>query len=147
MSSYISGASPYPNLQMSDFLNLDTIFSKKTPIYNADEILSSKAWLAIQDITGSQTLKDKITMLRDEATVKCVGSFDPIDCNEKGCLFDIITDPCEQSDISSNYPLLSAHFESVLNTYKKGQVPDVSLFLDPKSDPELFNGTWSSWIS
>lgn len=117
------------------------------PSYNQEKIVSSKAWIAVQDTTSFPNLKNKISMLRQEATVACEGSFDPLDCDNNACLFDIIHDPCEQINIASKYPLLTAHFETVLNTYKTGLVPDVSLFLDPAADPDRFNGTWNIWIS
>lgn len=70
-----------------------------------------------------------------------------IDCQKTSCLFNIIEDPCEQINIAENFPFLTNHFEGILSNIRLSKYPEDPLINDPRANPDLFNGTWSFWIS
>lgn len=67
-------------------------------------VLSSLAGRAIASL-GNQSLppQKRITELRKKATVRCEKKDDRPDCLDT-CLFDIVKDPCETTDIIDEHP-------------------------------------------
>ncbi|XP_041378318.1 arylsulfatase B-like [Gigantopelta aegis] len=59
-------------------------------------------------------------------------------------LFNIKDDPTEHNDLSTKLPDILAKMKARLNEYKKQMVPpNFPILPDPKSDPALYNNTWS----
>lgn len=69
-----------------------------------------------------------------------------VDCMSEACLFALETDPCEQNNVASAFPEVLNKLEQLLDLYKSSAIPDLPLIVDPNSNPEIFNETWSSWI-
>ena len=93
----------------------------------------------------------KISKLRDLATISCNEKKNPINvCNplQFPCLFNIIDDPCERNNLAKKFPEVLKKLVEQMNTLVKNSVPSRRIpFTDPNCDPNLHNGTWSSWVS
>lgn len=80
-------------------------------------------------------------------TENCVQDLDKtVDCTNKACLFDLETDPCEQSDVANVFPKVVNKLEQLLDFYKTSAISDLPLIPDLNSNPDIFNGIWSNWI-
>lgn len=93
---------------------------------------------------------DKILNLREKSTVICKDLQNPmINCDPmKGsCLFNIIDDPCERTNLADTYPSILSTFHQKMNDLIQNAHPirrnDIP---DPRCDPRLHNGTWNSWV-
>lgn len=73
------------------------------PKYNSDEILRSKTQKTIFKTVGSELTPKMIDSLRRLSEVTCQKTANFPTCSSS-CLFDIIEDPCESIDVSSQYP-------------------------------------------
>lgn len=61
------------------------------------------------------------------------------------CLFNIKQDPCEMVNLAERTPLILAIFETILIRHRLTMIPPSNLDGDPRSDPSLWNNTWTSW--
>lgn len=121
----------------------------------ANAILSSRIGKALADQNDKQSkrhklMKDKIITLRETATTFCNTAINPIvECNplRAPCLFNIITDPCERTNLAAKNPSILSYFRRKMNYLVKTSAPvRRTFFSDPKSNPSLHNDTWDSWI-
>ena len=72
--------------------------------YDVTGVISSTAGKAIRDFVKPTFGEErKIMDLRKKATIKCQGKDNKPDC-KKSCLFDIVKDPCETTDVSDKHP-------------------------------------------
>ncbi|XP_053603795.1 arylsulfatase J-like isoform X2 [Plodia interpunctella] len=62
------------------------------------------------------------------------------------CLFNIIDDPCETTDISEKYPDLVKDLTERLQVELKQRIPRTHGYFDARSTPSLFNYTWTTFI-
>ncbi|XP_008216017.2 arylsulfatase B [Nasonia vitripennis] len=119
-------------------------YSPKT--YDVTGVLSSLAGRAIASL-GNQYLppQKRITELRNKATLRCEKKDDRPSCRDT-CLFDIVKDPCETTNIIDEHP----EMEIVLNTYIQGYkavlMNQTNTYIDPAGYPENFNGYWMPWM-
>lgn len=72
-----------------------------TKPYNIDDVLSSEANTAIQQAIDKQLNESDIKSLRNEAKIVCTPAKTLSECEDL-CLFDLDSDPCEQTDISES---------------------------------------------
>ncbi|XP_050072048.1 arylsulfatase B-like [Anopheles maculipalpis] len=88
-----------------------------------------------------------ITYLRRHARVNCGNAIPTKRCNPlvKPCLFDIINDPCEMHDISSQYPRKLREIRQHLEHYRARAVKPRNRPHDPEADPTKFGGVWNWW--
>lgn len=144
-----SGATAYPHSAVqSGYLNLDSVFSKKSPNYDVSSVLSSKAWMKIESVTRNQLPTSEIITLRRQATMSCEKqSNSTLNCDDSPCIFNLAEDACEQNNIAPYYPLLRLFMEVVLSYYKAGAYPEDIPILDIAGDPDRFNGTWDIWVT
>ncbi|ETO10084.1 hypothetical protein RFI_27294 [Reticulomyxa filosa] len=69
--------------------------------------------------------------------------------NGKGCLFDIINDPCEYKDLSLEYPDIYDFMLQRLILYNRSMVTPLFLLYPSQPDqanPALFGNFWSPWV-
>ncbi|XP_043197040.1 arylsulfatase B-like [Amphibalanus amphitrite] len=62
-----------------------------------------------------------------------------------GCVFDVVADPCETTDLSDTQPLLRRQLEERLDQLRASMVPSRKVPADPRADPKLWNYTWTYW--
>lgn len=83
-------------------------YNMYSPSYEPKEVMSSLAGQALKklNVTDFAVPKDEqIFELRKKATVNCVQKvFYPKCTKKRSCVFDIIDDPCETTDISGERP-------------------------------------------
>ncbi|XP_043483335.1 arylsulfatase B-like isoform X2 [Leptopilina heterotoma] len=142
------------------------------PTYNPQEILMSKAGVAISGaITSKQiqqmrivrenesspSLKSKIQILlqseiiklRNDAEVICnVKKEDEVTCNpiEAPCLFNIKEDPCERINLAATRPIILKTLEDALLKYKLSTIPASNVENDKNANPINWNQTWTNWM-
>ena len=119
------------------------------PIYDIDAVTTSPAWEAISG-TLSRT---EIIRLRLQATVQCSNSLEKpsTNCNpsqtRQPCLFNIITDPCETTDVSTKNEGVARKLYNTLLLYKRTLVGQINKPPDIEgANPAKFNNTWSPWL-
>ncbi|KYM99142.1 Arylsulfatase B, partial [Cyphomyrmex costatus] len=117
------------------------------PKYNVTNVLKSPAALAIANVSTHVVTASKIEKLRKEATVVCKDPTNTSSCENRTCLFDIYEDPCEITDISSQYPEIVQSLIELIDCYKMlGFEKEISLDSDPAGYPSNFNNTWMPWL-
>ena len=119
------------------------------PEYYAKTVLESLAGTAIQTSRRKiqQLTVSKITRLRKSATVKCDYTTPRILCNLKiaPCLYDIINDPCELTNLADILPLKMKFMKKRLDKWITKVVPTRRKPADPECNPINFNGNWNWW--
>ncbi|XP_017882995.2 uncharacterized protein LOC108626689 [Ceratina calcarata] len=123
----------------------DSGADKSYPEYNISSILHSPTGSAIASISNYKLDANKISQLRKKAMVVCKNFTSYPKCFDK-CLFDIYTDPCETTDLSSKYPYIVDEIDSYIEQYYKVLIHQTNVSPDPASYPEHFNGTWMPWV-
>ena len=121
-----------------------------TPASYSQSVLNSYTGKALTCMTKNKLRKKNIENLRQEATITCNVDENPVNaCNllEKPCLFNIVKDPCERTNLAENKPEIMKKMLQRLDELTKSAVPSRRTFQsDPNCDPDFHNGTWSSWI-
>ncbi|XP_017765619.1 PREDICTED: arylsulfatase B-like, partial [Eufriesea mexicana] len=80
----------------------DTGTSDSYPKYNASNTLHSLAGTAIANMLNFTLNPEQVIKLREQARIVCNVTMYPKCLNK--CLFDIYSDPCETTDLSSKHP-------------------------------------------
>lgn len=144
------GARGSQNDEVDGYLNFDTIFSKNTPAYDIEQIMTCPVWTQLQSFMKVGNMVERVQRLRRESTVNCDRekyNNKTINCQKSSCLFNVIEDPCEQINIAERFPFLTKHIERVLSNIRLSKYPEDPLIGDPNANPDLFNGTWGVWTS
>lgn len=96
---------------------------------------------------------DEVNEIRTQAQITCNGFTPPSNDSTEAChpitspcLFDILSDPCETTNLASQLPDVLARLQSKLDYYGSIAKPTRNKPGDPKSNPENFNGTWTWWF-
>lgn len=119
-----------------------------------DHVLNSLAGRVISKFTkvSFKLTPRRLESLRARAKITCNGkvpaSNGPTVCNpfEKPCLFNIIQDPCETTNIADAEPdvyrtlVLSANEEMRIAKPARNQPSD------PRANPKFYNNTWTNWF-
>lgn len=123
-----------------------------------DKILSSDAGRAFSRFStgynhGENIAPAQIRQLRREARVHCNGLRPPplndiTHCNPLlgPCLFDIIRDPCETTNLAHSRPDIMTKLEAGLQRYEQSAIPPRNTPIDLRSNPANFNYTWTWWF-
>lgn len=97
--------------------------------------------------------KNEINEIRLNAQITCNG-YKPNELNTtiggcnpivEPCLFDILRDPCETTNVASTYPDIVVELLDKLDYYGKIAKPIRNQPFDPRCDPANFGGIWTWW--
>ncbi|XP_008547369.1 arylsulfatase B [Microplitis demolitor] len=118
-----------------------------TQSYNYTLVHSSVVSSAISAHLGDpMTQPSAMTHLREQATVLCKRKSTFSYCNETECLFDIVNDPCEATNIAKQYPKVVSELDMILEKYGSLLVKQPRLPIDGMADPRRRNNTWAPWL-
>jgi len=96
-------------------------------------------------------IEDKIFKLQEKYSTsqrsKNITNFENFSCDPRksACLFNLEEDPCEELNLAQLYPEVLTEMEERLAVLKKSVQKPLNQPGDPKSDPDLYNGTWTHW--
>jgi hypothetical protein len=124
----------------------DSVLSKTNPPYNTQQVLQSKAGVALAAVKPNATAA--ILELRKQATVTCSRPerYTPCNSTRSPCLLDLSVDPCEMNDVSAEHPNKMQELKELLKNYSATLVPQLNQPYDPvRADPAKFNNVWSPW--
>lgn len=118
----------------------------------SDEILQSNVGQAL--LKFSNIRKPFINDIRSNAQVTCNGHQPPSDSNrtyacnplESPCLFDIVNDPCETTNLASKYLDIVNDLQTKINYYGRIAKPIRNQPSDPRCNPANFGGIWTWWF-
>ncbi|XP_075213981.1 arylsulfatase B-like [Lycorma delicatula] len=135
-----------PDYTLSDFQPLDDLYLPKA--YDIRKVLSSTGNKALKKVTNKTVDAALVISLRTKATIVCQQKSVLSSCNDI-CLFDLINDPCEQINLSTDntYTSLIVYLQGLYNAQNKTLVPGPpQIFDDGPANPKNFNFVWSPWI-
>lgn len=125
----------------------------------ASEILASDVGRALAKFVETPAKSkvaishDEINEIRRKARVNCKGKMPPstehssavCDAVVAPCLFDLLDDPCETTNLASTMPTLLSQLEREVNYYGGIAKQPRNKAGDPNSNPAFYNGTWTWW--
>lgn len=131
----------------------------------SDAILSSKVGQALlkysktkrirflNESTNLSTIsKEEIVEIRQKAHVTCNGlkppaidSIKSCDPQVAPCLFDISNDPCETTNLASDFPNIVSELQMKLEYYASIAAPQRDHPTDLRCNPANFGGVWTWW--
>lgn len=119
------------------------------PVNYVNQILTSPVGSILEKYEEKLT-NTLILSSRNQALVKCVienASIPNYNCQPRQapCVFDVISDPCEQINIAELKPLILKELELRLGNFMALSLPSRKKPADPKSHPQFFNNTWQWW--
>lgn len=93
-----------------------------------------------------------VEQFRSDAQITCNGHTPPksnsiLACNAliSPCLFDILNDPCETTNLASLFPKIVKQLQVKLDYYRRIAQPPRNKPANSQLDPSNFNGTWTWW--
>lgn len=147
-------------------------------VYNTSAVVGSKSGQAIKSVANSLFVpwadEKTIEMRRRQATVRCYRTWDTTSglfanenetgdrlktigggivtnsssCRGSPCLFNVDVDPCETTNLASQYPAIASHLYEILRFYRTTLVPQITQPPDAaRANPKLWHRTWSPWVS
>ncbi|XP_015114107.1 arylsulfatase B [Diachasma alloeum] len=137
------GAMPYYDGYYGD--NVDDGDSS-APSYNLDAVMASPSSQAILETTGAIVDPSSILDLRAQEKIDCKPPAEFANCSGT-CLFDLEIDPCETTDVSSQYPDVVEMLENFIDGYRNVLMNQTNTPVDPKSDPMYHGGVWMPWLN
>lgn len=126
--------------------------SKITPKYKTKSVLNSKVNTAILNSTpnGIPLTKEKIKQIRKSLKVKQTATkrLNDIKCSQNNgtCLFDLIEDPTETTNIAKANPHIVRKLKRSLDYYRTQLVPSRNVPADDNSNPKYCFDTWFPWL-
>ncbi|XP_063973449.1 arylsulfatase B-like isoform X1 [Diachasmimorpha longicaudata] len=115
------------------------------PPYDLEKIASSATSRAIFRTTGTLTRSRKMLDLRARSKIICKPFTDIANCSET-CLFNLSSDPCETTDISSDHPEVIEALEDIIESYRSVLMNQTNAAVDSRSFPMYHNDTWMPWL-
>ncbi|KAK0076061.1 hypothetical protein PV325_005936 [Microctonus aethiopoides] len=120
----------------------------EVPPYNYTLVHRSFVATAISAHLGDpMTQPSAMTHLREQASVLCRRKSTFSYCNETECLFDIVNDPCEATNIAKQYPKVVTELDLFLEKYGNVLVKQPRVPIDWMADPRRRNNTWEPWLN
>ncbi|XP_053671026.1 arylsulfatase B-like [Anopheles nili] len=97
--------------------------------------------------SAAQLHKSQVQQLRSAASIKCPESINEIPCEplKQPCLFNILDDPCERRNLAHEHPEILNDLQSDVLLYKSQSARPRNQPADARSDPALYNFTWTWW--
>lgn len=123
------------------------------PQYNITEVHSSAAGLALANYGNMSD--GQYVYLRNQANIESLCSAVASDqvqnvelCNNRFCLFNIIKDPCETTDLSSKNPDILQELLQKVISFNATVVPisDEMYIPDPRAHPKYWHNYWTPWL-
>ncbi|CRL00636.1 CLUMA_CG013896, isoform A [Clunio marinus] len=113
--------------------------------YFINDLLTCKTARALKSIQMLPTTH-KVLKLRNEATVTC-SQKDVNTCNPltKPCLFDILNDPCESSNLADKFPNIVKTLTERLLDFNASSIAPGNLPIDERGNPIFFDHTWTNF--
>ncbi|KAF7992279.1 hypothetical protein HCN44_001604 [Aphidius gifuensis] len=110
------------------------------------KVLNSTVNLVIKKIAKSSINEKQILNLRQESQITCK-PLDKVSSNCSNlCLFNIVNDPCETTDVSAEYPGVISNIENYISYYQSVLMNQTNAPVQPESFPEHFHGVWMPWL-
>jgi len=122
--------------------------SKQEFLSYANAVLQSEASIAIKSLQSPREFLTigKIKELRSQTKVTCSNIKTSCNLTEDQCVFNLISDPCEQNNVIKKIDSsLLKHLRNRLNYWTRAAAVPRNKPKDPQSDPKFFNCTWSPW--
>lgn len=119
-----------------------------------DRVLNSLAGRAIAKYEKGKykVTPRRVEALRSESKVACNGRGPPLDgpgvCDayKSPCLFNIVADPCETTNLAETEPeVLKRMLEATNQFMIKAKTPR-NQPSDPMANPKFYNNTWTHWF-
>lgn len=123
--------------------------SANVPPYNIEAILNSDVNKAILDCdeTTVPLTSHTIQQMRAEMDIKQANvEQKSINCEKNYCLFDLLEDPTETTDIATDNTEIVAKLKASLDHYRTQLMPQTNKKVDPNSDPSRCFDTWHPWL-
>ncbi|XP_044020082.1 uncharacterized protein LOC122860360 [Aphidius gifuensis] len=110
------------------------------------KVLNSTVNLVIEKIAKSLINEKQILNLRQESQITCK-PLDKISSNCSNlCLFNIVNDPCETTDVSAEYPGVISNIENYISYYQSVLMNQTNAPVQPESFPAHFHRVWMLWL-
>lgn len=128
--------------------------------FYSDSILFSDVGIALAKYSKSHEKgsdagtisRDEINNIRSKSRVTCKGLTPPPDnstdfCNpfESPCLFNILIDPCETTNLASTNPRMVNRLKAKLDYYGRIAKKIRNKPSDPRANPANYGGIWTWW--
>lgn len=124
--------------------------TNNTLSYDVSSVLNSKVNKAISNADKSSTkLTETILIdIRNKLEVKQSGAErKQLTCSLNSiCLFDVINDPTETTDISNNHPEIVSKLKESLEKYREQLMPSRNRPVDPNSNPIYCYDNYFTWL-
>ncbi|KFB37574.1 AGAP011348-PA-like protein [Anopheles sinensis] len=108
------------------------------------------SWLTAPGTIGESIglSRDRVETLRSSATLACPTDLQETLCKplEKPCLFNLLKDPCEQQNLASAHPDILTELQTDVLHYRRRSARPRNQPHDGRSDPALYNFTWTWWL-
>jgi len=120
-------------------------------LYELDYISDDSFWLRSYSKSSNDILNCGDTPDVDEDGNQIDSEVFLYTCDtDEGCLFDLVNDPCEYTNVISSYPDVAQYLRSRLIYYNSSQVDPLTTLMSTASaemiDPDLFDGYWSPFL-
>ncbi|XP_014277618.1 arylsulfatase B isoform X2 [Halyomorpha halys] len=93
-------------------------------------------------VTYAEVRKRTALKKRCNTTEKAV----KMDCHSRYCLYDLLQDPSECTDLASSHPDVVQLLAGRLDDFRKLVVPTANCSYDPRADPKNWDDYWSPWM-
>ncbi|CAB3238845.1 unnamed protein product [Arctia plantaginis] len=118
----------------------------KVPLYS-DTVLDCSVYNILHAI-GRPFSMNNLT-LRSKSIIKCNSTSASVclPTNDTACLYNIVKDPCETTNLSEIYPELVQTMKFLLQKEQATRIPrKVPMYRDPLAAPSRANYTWAPWL-
>ncbi|XP_037070399.1 arylsulfatase B-like isoform X2 [Pollicipes pollicipes] len=114
--------------------------------YDLYQLMStSHAGRAMRQMNMSVT-EDQWKTLRSQQSITCQKKPSPRrTCLKTACLFDLLRDPCEYSDLSAAMPAVTSKLRRRMEEFQRGMVPPRNKPVDPRANPKNWGYAWVNW--
>ncbi|XP_055704765.1 arylsulfatase J-like [Phlebotomus papatasi] len=111
-------------------------------------VMKSPTWRALAPLAQKRLRVSDIKALRSQTQIKCANHKIGKSCNplEQPCLFHLKSDPCEENNLAGRFRQKLIRMQERVKAFQGSAMPPRNVPGDPKSNPELWNDVWTSWI-
>ncbi|XP_017766449.1 PREDICTED: arylsulfatase J [Eufriesea mexicana] len=116
-------------------------------VYDVGGVVGSMAGRAVASV-GFNLSAEAIRSLRDKAKVNCAEKNESLPvCKplEAPCLFNVLTDPCEDNNVIDEYPSVLPAILEELRRLNATAVPPGNLPWDSRANPIYWDHTWTNF--